>query len=502
MMEHRREDRKNPGIKRNYLQLPSTVEGTQSYCVTIPGGVDNLRILHQILGLTTRWFNWERTDGEEGKVVADVWRDTLNLPLVQVDCGEPVQCRTFTPDAPFIQWFPNNPYTEPDFITEGYNAPAWYEATEASNLILGTQFGDIVTDISRFPPGSLPSIIPASGLPRFRINMNAPGTVTIHLLNIFAGSLAQITIDDEIGTLRFIDMDRDQIAAPFETATTTPVEVEVTGEGSHFIDVIVVSQINDAIPFLHHGGGLRKVEICGEAADMPFYELRENPDDPCSVQQRHGATGEWTEAFRMDNCCGDDGDNPTRIVNGIIEETTDGGETWQQIDDDPRFMGLILPPREGGDPKCDSAQSNVDMIQTHFDELIDQVNLGSSVTALVAGIIAILAMVVSLGTLTPLIVPLAAAAFFAGSAAMTAALTSGVYTALMCLIYCNSEDDGSYTQAGWESLRNDIAVDPDITGLARQLIKDYVTLLGSVGLSNGASYNPTATGCIMGIGGS
>jgi len=227
---------------------------------------------------------------------------------------------------------------------------------------------------------------------------------------------------------------------------------------------------------------------------MP-YQLRQNPEDICSVQQSIDAGLTWTEAFRMDNCCCDDGsDNITRIVDGIIEESPDGGETWTPIDDDPRFIGILLPPREGANAKCDAAQSTIDMIQAHFDQLIADVNLGASVTAIIAAVIALLAIVVSLGTLTPLILPLASAIFWAGGAAIESALTASVYDRLLCLIYCNSEDDGSYTQAGWQNLRADIVGASEITGLAEQLIKDYITLLGSVGLSNAASYNPTAVG--------
>lgn len=33
-----------------------------------------------------------------------------------------------------------------------------------------------------------------------------------------------------------------------------------------------------------------------------MYELRDNPDDPCEVQQRHALTEAWVQAFRKDNC--------------------------------------------------------------------------------------------------------------------------------------------------------------------------------------------------------
>ena len=172
-------------------------------------------------------------------------------------------CKDFTPAAGFIEYFPNNPYTTPDLIGEGYAQPAWYKATVLSNLVLGTQYGDIVTDISRFPTGSLPSILPASGLPRIRIHIVGEGVIRLYLLNLFAGSMAQITVDDNPLSIRLVDLDRDLIAIPPETSTDVIEEIQVNGAGNHHIDIIIVSQVNEGIPYLHHGGGLRKIELCG-----------------------------------------------------------------------------------------------------------------------------------------------------------------------------------------------------------------------------------------------
>lgn len=94
MTMHSRDTRENPGIKRAYLELPSTLEGTQSYCITIPGGLDNKKRLIDLLTITTRWYSWERSAGTEGKETADRWRDVLNLPeLNMCCCPEPTNRR-------------------------------------------------------------------------------------------------------------------------------------------------------------------------------------------------------------------------------------------------------------------------------------------------------------------------------------------------------------------------------------------------------------------------
>ena len=96
---HPRDMRKHPGIKRPYLSLPASLEGTQSFCVTIPDGLDNKLALIDLLGTATLWFNWERSLGTEGKQTADAWRDTLNLPELKMCCCPEPTNRRFNSDG-------------------------------------------------------------------------------------------------------------------------------------------------------------------------------------------------------------------------------------------------------------------------------------------------------------------------------------------------------------------------------------------------------------------
>lgn len=478
-------------VDRTRFPLPSPVDDASRICVKlyIPNIEGHRQAFLGAVYNLTRWYAWAQDESQTALATARVWQPIFYdlLEHFYDNCGEEPRCYEFPPSAAFIEWFPNNPYTEPDLIGEGYNAPAWYQATTASNLILGTQFGDIVTDLSRFPPGSLPSIIPASGLPRFRINLGAPGIVTIHLLNIFAGSVAQITIDDDPLTVRFIDMDRDQIAIPFETATTTPVEVEVVGEGAHHIDVIVVSQLNDQIPFLHHGGGLRKVEICGEAADMPFYELRTNPEDPCLIEQRQSPTGEWFEAFRMDNCC-DDTVYTRYNDDGIMETSTDG-ETWtENREDDPRFYPPTLPPLPGipgAELRCEAANNITGYLHSAADQIIADSAAWGNISALLGVLMSVILVIIagaSLGTLSPLALGLVAVLMATGSSAFAAAMTSGVYQDFLCIVYCHTPEDGVYTEANWQAIKAQVLT--DITGIAGTFLSENLNIMGIAGMNN------------------
>lgn len=184
------------------------------------------------------------------------------------------QCFEYKPDAPFIEWFPHNPFTQPDLVTDGYYRPAWYVANQTEKTVM--------TDLSRFPAGSLPSVIPASGLPRFRVNVTGPGVVEIHMFSIVAGSIAQFTVDDDPLTVRFVDLNADILSVPPETVGEVIQEFEI-GDGDHHIDVIIVSLVNDQFPFLYHGGGLRKVVLCG-FDEVPYMTAQFRFTETCGME--------------------------------------------------------------------------------------------------------------------------------------------------------------------------------------------------------------------------
>ena len=493
---------------KNRFPLPATLlpEEYISFCMRLPKEPTHLAAFWGMIENLSWQTTWGIPLSGDSATVAYFWRSLIEENRTRFEAGEGCRdadenCTLYLPDSEFIEWFPNNPFTEPDLITEGYNAPAWYQATDLSNIALGTQTGDIVTDISRFPPGSLPSIIPASGLPRFRINLTQPSLVRMHLINIIAGSIAQITIDDNPLTVIFEDCNKDVFGAPPETDTESIVELDVRGAGEHHIDVIIVSQVNDEIPFLFHGGGLREVEICERGAPMAYFELRQNPDDDCLIEQRHSPSGEWETAFRMDNCCNDE--PLVRFTEtDDMEVSHDGGLTWVPATaaEDPRLRAPISPPIPGDDgdeKRCNAAQAAVNRLMAAQAEFAVELDSSPGIDAIQLFILTLVGLflgIVAVGLLifAPLILGLLIALVGTSPTAFNAAFTSDVWDRLLCNFMCNMSEDGSFTDSQWHAVLNQLAAEE--TGLAYNWLAAILKTLGANGLTNMARSEPTLTG--------
>lgn len=257
--------------------LPDTIDPDRvGVCVQVPDDPNHIRAFLGALHELTWARNWGNDGTDTGLQVSRVWTDVyddVSAKIGETVCEESeVSCKSYPNTAPFIQYFPNDPRYTPDLTPEGYIAPPWYFATTASNFFLGTHDGDIVTSIDRFPIGSLPTIIPPGGFPRIRVNVNvqAGGVVRVYLRNMFDGGFVQTTVDDDILTLQFHDVLRDVVSIPPETSPQVLFEWTFQEAGVHYIDLIALTNVNDAIPFVFHGAAIERVEICGEAQELPY----------------------------------------------------------------------------------------------------------------------------------------------------------------------------------------------------------------------------------------
>jgi hypothetical protein len=179
-------------------------------------------------------------------------------------------------------------------------------------------------------------------------------------------------------------------------------------------------------------------------------------------------------------------------ADGTKEVSYDNGATWvtdHSLDD--RYSGTIAPPLEGADgseKRCVAATSAQEYIKSN---LIDSLTEGMTYAEINSTIIAIIALLGVTGV-GMLIAAAAAAIFLLGVAATQAAFTTGVWSDLKCILYCAMEDDGSFTEAGWEQVKSKILA--TYTGVVSAILYNWTNSVGLVGLTNAARSHFAASG--------
>jgi len=187
----------------------------------------------------------------------------------------------------------------------------------------------------------------------------------------------------------------------------------------------------------------------------------------------------------MSGCCGDEPTNQRYTADGYLEQSFDGGETWERDNSDPRFNSPIFPPlpgADGDDKKCAAAASAAAVIDDDIVQKLEESMTAADILALIA---LVLLLFLSGGSLAPLIVGLVSAILATGIEATKAAFTTEVWDTFRCILYCNMADDGSFTEAQWQQVKADI-FDQIGTSIAQTFLITTVNAWGPAGLTNAA----------------
>lgn len=166
-------------------------------------------------------------------------------------------CQEYPMSDEIFTWAPQNPYTEPDLVPDGYRFPPWFVAPD-STIIPGIKAGDIVTDLLHAPYNPL-----ANGFPRFRVAVKGAGTVEVKFVRFPTASIALWTIDGSIGSARWTDLHASLEAAIGSFDPEMVIPIEIIGMGDHVVDISIIASISEDPPFVHFGGGIRAVSLCG-----------------------------------------------------------------------------------------------------------------------------------------------------------------------------------------------------------------------------------------------
>jgi len=187
--------------------------------------------------------------------------------------------------------------------------------------------------------------------------------------------------------------------------------------------------------------------------------------------------------------------NPNQRYNAdcdCVQTSYDGGATWTDTPAaDPRhFAGFLFPPVGGGDPQCLAAGNMTDKIKFDLDTIIASATIFGAATAVINILLVVLP---GAGILIDLVLAICEALFDLGLATVNAALTTGVYDTLSCIIYCRIGSDGQCSAAQYALIRSD--VDSIIGGVAAVAIDYALDQLGEVGLSNAGTIGESVRDC-------
>lgn len=226
-------------------------------------------------------------------------------PLVPVFPSESC-CNNYLPSAPFIAWYPQDPYNQPDYIPPDYLVPPFMVNTALEYPeALGYQATDVFVN-----PAALsidPIDVATLNFPQFRVTVKGSGQVEIDLLAVAGGgqlvykigsppNLADIILDSIFDEVTILDLNIDAIAVPPETdiLISEEINIEVEDEETETIIYFVfVPKLDDSLTPLGFGGGLRLVGLCAfenEAFSM-VEDIRFDVGS-CSIQKR--VDGVWT----------------------------------------------------------------------------------------------------------------------------------------------------------------------------------------------------------------
>jgi hypothetical protein len=257
-------------------------------CVTLKLG--------QIMGLTelvqpqrwaTRWYNQELDQDVRDSWVDDIVYRLFNNELCAEQPDEPT-CITLEPFHPAIQYYVNHPLYQPEYHPLPYTQPSWIRGGGAT---VGTTENDAVLNpLALFGFADLQAILTA-GVPSLTINFRGLGEVDIEFIQQVQGGMVWVFPDGnpllgQVVDLEFIDV-TDLASFEFlltvigiasgEQQTTTVHTVTFDTAGDHSITCWFLPKGDLEPPFVGWGGGLRKVQLCGEemeAIDMPIaYDL-------------------------------------------------------------------------------------------------------------------------------------------------------------------------------------------------------------------------------------
>lgn len=261
--------------------LPSVLEPLGEICVEvkIPAHPDYVKLFVRAIRMLEVNRMYARDNDLSAKVVVEQWRNRTITPLIAALAeGTGIcqdldgECLAYPPFASFLTYTPQDPFTDPELVPEGYEQPPFFvNGKDGSHDLPNYNKGDVIVD---FGSVSLETGWDLSNTPTIDLCLEGSGVAEIHLLAIVQGGVAVVSLDNPIDvgdilggiigdSLLIVDLNQDIISLPPETATEIIQEIEIPTEGEHHLYITFLPIIDDSFIPLRFGGGLREISLCG-----------------------------------------------------------------------------------------------------------------------------------------------------------------------------------------------------------------------------------------------
>lgn len=261
-------------------KLPAVLNPVGDICVevTIPAHPDYVALFVRAVRMLEINRMYERDEALSAITVVDQWRRRTITPLIESlaegtgMCGVDGECLAYPPFANFISYYPQNPYTEPDLIPEGFEAPPFYvNGMDNEHDLPNYERGDVIVNFAAI---NLELSWDLEKSPRIELCLEGSGVVEIHLLKTVQGGAAVITVDNPLDLgdiiagiigdgIEIISLNQDIVSLPPETAEEVILEIPIETEGEHTLYIYYLPTLDDSLIPLFFGGGIREISLCG-----------------------------------------------------------------------------------------------------------------------------------------------------------------------------------------------------------------------------------------------
>lgn len=313
---------------------------------------------------------------------------------------------------------------------------------------------------------------------------------TIHLQTVLLGGKVMI-FDGGITPIATVDTYADLTTIPPETPSEILLPIAAYTEDKLITVRFSASFDLEEIP-VTFGGGFRGVTFCGDVSIMP-YQLRQNADNPCLLEQSLNGGQTWLTAFDYSLCENNPPSVTTiyRYTNNVYQYSNDNGSTWNDALNPPNSQPATVAIPVGLDKwtaaRC-TAQTIRNVCQAWADAMIAAANPADLYQR----------MLNSMGFWWLSDDQEKAFAAGIGSVAATFSAISGavlslalndqaVWDDIACDCYCRLEDNFSYLAANVSTIAS--ISEGRYTIPLSTVIPAAIRLMGVTGMSNAARYS-------------